>query len=668
MAMVVKNNLSAVRTLNQVNRNNSELQKRLQKVSTGMKITSAGDDASGYSISERMRVQIRSLDQDAQNVQNGTAMLRTASGGVEDIINILRTMKEKAINAANDSNTDEDRQTIQKELTQLTATINDIALGNEYNGKRLLTGNYDPKTKYTDAATKAVRVARSMMNSLNETNLTGVAALDEAIKVASGGKFETKDELVSNFLSDLNSSASADDFLKDYCDIILGNADTGAITGSDAGGDTEKTAESIVPEQHDPADWVEPTPGTTTTFEGLTVHWPTQGVDASGNPSGTLSASEKHILAGLNSDWIEQSLKLVKESFGIDFNDEGATVKDINVKFENTNDDTLAYVQHWSSGGQATQLDLVINMKFYDNVITTSADGKSSSTSSYLDRTLAHEFTHAVMAANINNFASLPKYLKEGTAELVHGIDDIRRTRIEELLTTRKSDLEDVLNNDSAPQAADPYAAGYMLLRYLAKQSQSSAGGGQGQSLPGGRVGENTRFNPLVIQSGTQAGQHTNFYIKDMQTKSLTVGDIFNGSNELINESDMARYNALDNDPDKQAEWLETLQAAEGMSIDDISVKTIKDANIAIRVLDGAIEYSLDNATKIGAYLQRLEYTETNIMTSNENTQASESTIRDADMAKEMTAYTKANVLLQAAQSMLAQASQSPSNVLSLLQ
>ena len=134
-----------------------------------------------------------------------------------------------------------------------------------------------------------------------------------------------------------------------------------------------------------------------------------------------------------------------------------------------------------------------------------------------------------------------------------------------------------------------------------------------------------------------------------------------------MNENDKARYDALDYDPDKQAEWLETLYAAEGMTVDDISVRTVKDANIAIRVLDGAIEYALDNATTIGASLQRLDFTETNITTMNENVQASESTIRDADMAKEMTAFTKANVLSQAAQAMLAQASQSPSNVLSLL-
>ena len=140
MSMVIKNNLSALHTLNQLNQNNSELQNRLAKVSSGMKINSAGDDASGYSISERMRVQIRSLDQDLQNVQNGSAMLQTASGGVNDIINILRTLKEKAIDAANDSNSDEDRATILKEIDQYVLTINDVALGNEYNGKRLLSG------------------------------------------------------------------------------------------------------------------------------------------------------------------------------------------------------------------------------------------------------------------------------------------------------------------------------------------------------------------------------------------------------------------------------------------------------------------------------------------------------------------------------------------------
>lgn len=649
MAMVVKNNLMAMRTLNQLNQNNSELSKRLAKVSSGMKITSAGDDASGYSISERMREQIRSLSQDERNVQNGSAMLKIASGGVEDIINVLRAMKEKAINAANDSNSAEDRRIIQKELTEMTATINDMALDARYNGKRLIDGRYDPKIKYADISTTAVEVAQSMMTSLNETTLSGTDALDAAINSASNGKFSTTNALVNQFMSDLDTSSSYTDFLETYCGIILNNEDTGAITGSDAGGDTVKTAESIVPEQVAVTSWGLPT--SDTTIDGLTIHWPS--TDA-------LTPAEEHILKGLNSDWIEQSLKLVKESYGIDFNEDGATVKDITVTFENdSNNNRLAAVGHsYDSNGKATSLTLIVNMHYYNNINTSSEDGASTSTSVYLDRTLAHEFTHAVMAANINNFNALPKYLKEGTAELVHGIDDLRLGVMQNLLTTNKSTLEDILTGTIDGDSEDPYAAGYMFLRYLAKQGQT----------PTGTIAvESMRELPLVIHDGTQAGQRNNFYIKDMKTNALTAGEIFNSNGELINENDKARYEALNYDADKQAAWLETLRAAENMTIDDISLLTVKDANIAIRVIDGALEYALDNATTIGAYLKRLETAESNIVTTHENVTSSESTIRDADMAREMTAYTKANVLSQAAQSMLAQANQSAANVLSLL-
>jgi len=108
-----------------------------------------------------------------------------------------------------------------------------------------------------------------------------------------------------------------------------------------------------------------------------------------------------------------------------------------------------------------------------------------------------------------------------------------------------------------------------------------------------------------------------------------------------------------------------------GLKGDDgqtLNVSTQVKANAAINVLDNAIQKALDQQTTIGSVESRLSYTSSNLTTASENVQASESTIRDADMAKEMTNYTKNNVLLQAAQSMLAQANQSSSSVLSLLQ
>ena len=137
MAMVLKNNMGAVRTLNLLTDNDKKAQKHMRKVSTGMKLNSAQDDASAFSISERMRVRIRALEQAHQNVQNGSAMMKTAEGAVGNILETLRTLKEKAINSANDSNTNEDRRTIQKEFNQLVDQIDDDALVT-FNGMYLI--------------------------------------------------------------------------------------------------------------------------------------------------------------------------------------------------------------------------------------------------------------------------------------------------------------------------------------------------------------------------------------------------------------------------------------------------------------------------------------------------------------------------------------------------
>lgn len=104
------------------------------------------------------------------------------------------------------------------------------------------------------------------------------------------------------------------------------------------------------------------------------------------------------------------------------------------------------------------------------------------------------------------------------------------------------------------------------------------------------------------------------------------------------------------------------------LGLDNVNVLTRDESSLALFTLDVAINYALDNQTRMGAYQSRLDYTVSNLTTSNENTQSSESTIRDANMAKEMTEYTKANVLAQSAQAMLAQANQNASSVLELLQ
>ena len=138
--MVIANNVSAGFILGTLNNNLNKKTKASSQLALGEKIRNAGDDASGYAISEKMRVRLRSLDQADANTQNGASMLKIAEGAIQSQINLLRTVKEKVIDAHNDSNTDMDRAIIQKEITEYYNEINDIAAETTFNGKHLLLG------------------------------------------------------------------------------------------------------------------------------------------------------------------------------------------------------------------------------------------------------------------------------------------------------------------------------------------------------------------------------------------------------------------------------------------------------------------------------------------------------------------------------------------------
>jgi flagellin len=163
--------MDAVRTFNLMYNNTAMAHKHLMKVSSGMKVRDAQDDASAYAISEKMRVRIRALDQAYSNTQNGSNMMKTAEGAVSNIIDTLKTLKEKAINAANDSNSDEDRRMIQKEFNQLVDQIDDDALIT-FNNKYLIDGTRN--NAFVPAKTILLNQSLSE-NTTTDTKLTDLA-------------------------------------------------------------------------------------------------------------------------------------------------------------------------------------------------------------------------------------------------------------------------------------------------------------------------------------------------------------------------------------------------------------------------------------------------------------------------------------------------------------
>ena len=435
MAMVVKNNMSAISTLNTLNKNSSALSKSLQKVSSGMKINSAADDASGYAISERMRVQIRGLDQANQNTQNGTSMMKVAEGAVSSTVDILKTLKEKVINAANDTNTDSDRATIQKELDQSIDQINDNA-NVTYNGKYLVDGSHNNKVKATTTA---------MTNESLQSTTVGTTKFCE--------------------MADRNGNS-----------LNINSMDTVTI--------------SFVK-------------------EGKTY-------------SATAAASE-----------------------------------DLDTLLKNAN----------SKSAKAFNLKI--------------------GTSSYIGKDIA--------------------------GDTVHTADEKNALTIEASGTGVKNQISGITISVTNTQGQVQKSANAVLDNFS-------------ESI---RAQNKSADNAISLQVGTKANQSIKVGLTDMRAEALG------------------------------------LQSSSGATL---QIGTQEQANAAVNVLDNAVQKALDQQTTIGSVQSRLSYTSSNLTTASENVQASESTIRDADMAKEMTEYTKNNVLLQAAQSMLAQANQSSSSVLSLLQ
>ena len=484
MPMTVLNNMSAQIAQGELNRNEKKLGKALSKVSTGQKIIGAKDDASAYSISEQMRSKIRALEQDARNVQNGSAMMKTASGGIEQIVEELRELKELAIDAANDHNTDDDRRIMQKVFDQKKDNINDIATTTNYNGKRLLDGSYfRPRNITTTMKPSGTSDGEAFTNGI--TNL---------FSLPTGTMNKTGDQSWAN-----GREAYLHNFAVGEMTLNFGSV----------------------------------------RLEGNAIRFPYE-----------LDQQGFTILCTASS---------CPSAFGFKFD----------------------------AGMDA-------------------GTGEASGTEE------APFYTIGIKGAK--NAQAVAKAFFDGLASAI-GRDESDDSDVIDLVSNHTLTIK---RNGDLYTFNQNYASYWIFNGYTAEQAPADdyvlyVGGGHARD-----------WNAITIQHGERSNQGTNFYVNDMHTDSL--------------------------------------------GIDTAKVTNMVNARAAIEIIDSAIAYALDEATEVGAALSRLEYTESNVSTETENVQASESAIRDADMAREITNYTKYNVLMQSAQSMLAQANQNFSSVLGLLQ
>ena len=551
MAMIVQHNMSAMNANRMLGITNSSLAKSTEKLSSGYKINRAADDAAGLSISEKMRSQIRGLNKASDNAQDGISLIQTAEGALNESHSILQRMRELSVQASNGTETDDDREAVQKEISQLQDELTRISSTTEFNTMKLLDGSLGGGSSATgikvDASVSNKALQAGALKTTAATN--GKYTIDTAISAEDDLSAGDTTSLTVNFLNEKGEQDSITVNLK-YKDATTLVSEDGSREYTVAAGKAtvEDKTKAFLAELKQTSLADDFTMVGTAADGKIEFTAKTAGTEA----SRILSTSESNIKAGV-------------------FTQATAT------KATDTTAPADAYQSISADVGK------------YDGGATTNIDD-------YIFTVNGERFMYAT-ADGVAALKSKTDYSDVNFVQIAGAaIADTDATAMAKLISVKTG-----IN-------AEPDGTTKTTVHLKPSASSSTAGKG------------------MTLQIGANEGQTMSFSIDDMSAKSL------------------------------------------GVDGNKVDLATQDGAQKATTTIDAAIKKVSAQRSKLGAVQNRLEHTIANLDTASENTQTSESRIRDTDMAEEMVAYSKNNILLQAGQSMLAQANQSNQGVLSLLQ
>ena len=225
--MIVQHNMTALNANRQLGITNTNLAKDTEKLSSGYRVNRAADDAAGLSISEKMRAQIRGLDQASANAQDGQSLIQTAEGALGEIHSVLQRMRELVVQASNDTNVSADRKAIALELTALTKEIDRIASQTEFNTMKLLTGGFTGKNLQVGANNgQFITLAISKMSSGGlGVSLGAVAAVVSDTSTATSTLITPLISIVNNAITLVSNQRSELGAIQNRLDHTIANAD-----------------------------------------------------------------------------------------------------------------------------------------------------------------------------------------------------------------------------------------------------------------------------------------------------------------------------------------------------------------------------------------------------------------------------------------------------------
>lgn len=649
--MVVQHNLQGMNANRQLNITTGIQAKSSEKLSSGYKINRAADDAAGLAISEKMRRQIRGLSQASNNAQDGVSWCQIADGALDEVSNMASRAKELAVQAANDTLTDEDRKYINEEMKKMAAEIDRTHASTEFNNIHIFADD-------GFAPGSSVKAPSSNMMSIKLPNGSDIEISVNFIGV--DGKIDEVAESKAVGMDTTYADTDFAEFVQNAAASAIGNLyqnfqnlfDTASSDGIKVGldlhrgekGDTLATASIKLS-----------TGGDSTVAQYSmyvdTIDFPISEFAAmSDSKKASLAATVAHEMThlimydtltdgmfGNYPKWFVEGMAQTSSGDGgwvdIDSSSSDAAIKAYNSKLTDGNN---AY-----GAGYVAAMYLGYAVSASDDT-SPSTDVTSDNIKQGLDKLMTY------MAANKKSLndaiADLTKYSGRSAFEnsfmnstAVSGLDPLDFTK--KLLQARGSDgegslfgdLGDSLTDLFAPDALDPSGKNYTInpdstwyanafgSGYVFPKKEDGTATGDGVSDGYGKT--------LKLQVGSETSGMNQINLKrfDIRLSSLSEGNTF--------------------DTSTREKALETIETVNIIGLNVASVRSY-----------------------YGAIQNRLEHTIKNLDNVVENTSASESRIRDTDMASEMVRFSNNNILAQAGQAMLAQANQTNQGVLSLLQ
>ena len=770
MAISILTNPTAIGAINSVNNANSLLSNTIKQLSTGLRINSAADDASGLAVSEKLRGQISGLAKAAANAQDAISMLQTAEGAMGSMTDIVQRMRELAVQAGDPAYTTNDRAMLQLEVDQLKEEINRISSSTEFNTKKLLNGDAAALWSATSGEIEAI---------VKGTPAEGNYKLEYSVDPGDNAVYKTDVMTVKEgaYSFDMTANATLIRDIDNFKNVVATGDEAMSIRVAHTSAQITHATDHIIGSTFSgiTAVNINGASGINTSF--------TLEVEALANASanGTAAAQfrVRNVNTGALSDWIEGTIRAgtlfatntaaltnLVGTTGSVFNSSGVTLTGLNNAGFNDGDRVLVSftasaaitadtvgIQFGSSGATAIYNNAAVynqNQELTTTVYTAQMDEAGNVSYGSIDVTMG-KADPTKLSANMTTVASAKvtilgggdvasKYTKLGdiarfvnsdgrnvldnTQELTvyNGVGESTSITMEASDTIQ--DFEEKLTNalielglGADATNSNATTVNRNLVNFVSDPVENSNEAVQGTFvIQGALLGEkgNISFSGdqgiidalsvAQIQEATDSAltvrvtdAHSGEFIGEDTVTDGRLRNIIKGIDVMIEPAsaahitydDATRKMVISPKLENTIEYLHVVDNAtraaiganEGqvldisiaqldttsLEIDDVNVVTFDNAQKSITKLDQALEKISKSRAIAGAQINRLDYTINNLNTTRENLVASESRIRDLDIAQASADLVARQVLLQSATAMLAQANQLPSYAAQLI-